>query len=65
MLRNPLTHADIKNPHNMVTIAGIAYLSTEIDADITGGVVVSHIGIYLYRRLSYFGYYITIKPKQR
>ena len=37
ILRNPLTHADIKNPHNRITIAGIAYLSTEIDADITGG----------------------------
>ena len=36
-MRNPLTRADIKNPHNRVTIAGIAYLSTEIDADITGG----------------------------
>ena len=36
--RKPLTRADIKNPHNSIAIAGIAYLSTELDADITGGV---------------------------
>ena len=36
--RKPLTRADIKNPHNSIAIAGIAYLSTELDADINGGV---------------------------
>ena len=29
----------IKKPHNSIAIAGIAYLSTEINADITGGFV--------------------------